>query len=122
MTAIEFCRSAGLTPRELQSWLEFGLLEAELVVIPGATGRYREFTADQVERARVIKALHAKGATLSQLARANLTLDAGQAFVIFDGREFRACRDAAAAIAAVVRAKRWCSAIDLVAIRAGAAE
>ena len=46
--------------------------------------------------------------TLSQLARLNLTFDAGQAFVIFDGREFRACRDAAAAIAAVVRAKRWC--------------
>jgi hypothetical protein len=45
-----------------------------------------------------------------------------QAFVIFDGRELRPCRDASAAIAAVVRAKRWASAVDLTAIRAGAAE
>jgi hypothetical protein len=120
MTSIEFCESAGLTPRELQNWLETGLIQAELVVIPGAAGRYPEFTAGQVERTRVIKALHARGAMLSQLARANLTFDAGQAFVIFDGREFRACRDAAAAIAAVVRAKRWCSAVDLAAIRMNA--
>jgi DNA-binding transcriptional MerR regulator len=70
MTSIEFCESTGLTPRELQNWLETGLLEAELVVIPGVIGRRREFTAGQVERARVIKALHAKGAKLSQLARA----------------------------------------------------
>jgi DNA-binding transcriptional MerR regulator len=97
MTSIEFCQSAGLTPRELQNWLESGLLEAELVVIPGAAGRRREFIATQVERARVIKALHMKGVTLPQLARANLTFEAGQAFVIFDGRELRACRDAAAA-------------------------
>ena len=44
-----------------------------------------------------------------------------RAFGIFDGPEFRACRDAAAAIGAVVRAKRWCSAVDLAAICAGAA-
>ena len=106
MTTEQLCQSGGLTARELQSWLENGRLEAELVIIPGAAGRYREFTAGQVERARVIKALHAKVATLSQLARANLAFDAGQAFGVFDGREFRACRDAAAAIAAVVRAKR----------------
>jgi hypothetical protein len=31
-------------------------------------------------------------------------------------------RDAAAAVAAVVHAKRWCSAIDLSAIRTGIAE
>ena len=122
MTTIEFCQSAGLTPRELQNWLENGLLQAELVVIPGDAGRYREFTAGQVERARVLKALHAKGAKLSQLARADLAFDAGQAFVIFDGRELRPCRDAKSAIAAVVRAKRWCSGVDLAAIRAAAAE
>jgi hypothetical protein len=33
-----------------------------------------------------------------------------------------ACRDAAAAIAAVVRARRWCSAVDLTAIRTANAE
>jgi hypothetical protein len=38
------------------------------------------------------------------------------------GRELRACRDAAAAIAAVARAKRWCSAVDLNAVRAGGPE
>jgi DNA-binding transcriptional MerR regulator len=122
MTSIEFCESTGLTPRELQNWLESGLLQPELVVIPGVIGRRREFTAGQAERARVIKALHGKGVTLSQLARANLTFDAGQAFVIYDGRELRPCRDAKSAIAAVVRARRWCSAVDLTAIRAGAAE
>ena len=40
----------------------------------------------------MIKALRAEGATLSQLGRANLTFDASQALVIFDGREFRAGR------------------------------
>jgi hypothetical protein len=34
------------------------------------------------------------------LARANLALD-GQAYVVYDGHELRACRDAAAAIAMV---------------------
>jgi hypothetical protein len=33
--------------------------------------------------------------------------------------QLRPCRDAAAAIATVVRAKRWCSAVDLSAIRTG---
>jgi hypothetical protein len=32
------------------------------------------------------------------------------------------CQDVAAAIDTVVRAKRWCSAVDLAATRAGAAE
>jgi hypothetical protein len=120
MTTIEFCQNVGLTPRELQNWIETGLIQAELVVIPG--GRRRDFTAGQIERARVIKALHMKGVTLSQLARSDLAFDAGQAFVIFDGQELRACRDAKPAIAAVVRAKRWCSGVDLAAIRAAAAE
>jgi hypothetical protein len=79
-------------------------------------GIRREFTADQAERARVIKALHQKGATLAQLARSNLKFDSGLAFVVYDGHELRICRDAATAIAAVVRAKRWCSAVDLSAI------
>jgi hypothetical protein len=56
------------------------------------------------------------------LARADLAGLAGKAFVVFDGNEVRDCEDAAAAIAAVVRAKRWCSAIDLSAIRTGCAE
>jgi hypothetical protein len=120
MTSIEFCESTGLTPRELQNWLESGLLQAELVVIPGAAGRYREFTVGQVERARVIKALHAKGATLGQLARAGLMFD-GQAYVIYDGHELWSCRDTNSAIAAVVRARRLCAAVDLAAIRADAA-
>jgi hypothetical protein len=38
MTAIEFCQNVGLTPRELQNWIETGLIQAELVVIPGAAG------------------------------------------------------------------------------------
>jgi hypothetical protein len=54
------------------------------------------------------------------LARANLTL-AGQAYVVFDGHELLTCRDAAAAIGTVVRAKRPCSAVDLSAIRTAAA-
>jgi hypothetical protein len=56
------------------------------------------------------------------LAAADLSFDAGQAYVVYDGHELLACRDAAAAIAAVVGAKRWCSAIDLNAIRTSAAE
>ena len=91
------------------------LLETGSAAIPGG-GRRREFGADQVERARLIKALHRKGVALSRLARANLTFD-GQAYVVYDGYELRACRDAAAAIATVVRAKRPCSAVDLSAIR-----
>ena len=47
--------------------------------------------------------------------------DAGQAYVVYDGCELRACRDAAAAIAAVVRARRPCSAVDLSAIRTAGA-
>jgi hypothetical protein len=100
--------------------MEIGLLEAELVGIPTGGWR-REFAAGQLERARLIKALHRKGATLSQLARSDLTDLAAQAYVILDGHVLRACPDAAASIAVVVRAKRWCSAVDLTAIRAGTA-
>jgi hypothetical protein len=81
-----------------------------------------EFAADQVPRARLIKQLVRKGVTFGHLARANLAFDPGQAFVVYDGQELRPCRDAGAAIAAVVRAKRWASAVDLTAIRAGATE
>jgi hypothetical protein len=101
--------------------VETGILKADLVSTPGG-GRHWDFAADQAERARLLKELHTKGATLRQLARANLTFDGAQAFVVFDGHELRACRDATAAIAAVVRARRWCSAVDLTAIRTGAAE
>jgi hypothetical protein len=122
MTTIELCESTGLTPRELQNWIENGLLEpAGMVGRSAGGGVGREFTTDQAERARILKALHTKGAKLSQLARANLAFD-GQAFVVYDGRELRACRDAAAAIGAVVRAKRSCSAVDLSAVREGGAE
>jgi hypothetical protein len=43
-------------------------------------------------------------------------------FVVFDGNQVRVCRDAAAAIAAVLRAKRLCLAVDLSAIRKDPAE
>jgi DNA-binding transcriptional MerR regulator len=116
------CRTAGLTERKLQNWINNSLLDAERVGRTSGGGIRREFTADQAERARLIQALQNKDAKLSQLARADLTNLAGKAFVVYDGRELRACRDTAAAIAEVVRAKRWCSAIDLAAIRTGTAE
>jgi DNA-binding transcriptional MerR regulator len=119
MTTAEFCISTGLTPREVQNWLDIGLLEpAAMVDRTDGGGQRREFSDGQVERARLLKALQAKGAKLGQLARANIKLVAGQAYVVFDGHELRTCRDAAAAIAAVVHAKRPCSAVDLTAIRA----
>jgi hypothetical protein len=62
MTTTEFCASAGLTPREVQNWLENGLLEADMVGRTAGGGLQREFTVDQAERARVLKALHIKGA------------------------------------------------------------
>lgn len=117
MTTEQLCEATDLTAREVQSWLETGLLEAELVGRASGGGLRREFAADQVERARLLKALHRKGVALSRLARVNLGDLAGQAYVIFDGHELRACRDAAAAISIIVRARRWCSAVDLNAIR-----
>jgi hypothetical protein len=56
MTTAEFCRTAGHTERELQNWIDNGLLDAERVRRTGGAAR-REFTAGQVERARLIKAL-----------------------------------------------------------------
>jgi hypothetical protein len=75
-----------------------------------------------IPRTTLYTALQSKGAKLSQLARADLADLAGKAFVIFNGHELRAWRDAAAAIATVVHAKRWCSAVDLTAIRTANAE
>jgi hypothetical protein len=31
MTSIEFCRTAGLTERELRNWLDYGLLDADVI-------------------------------------------------------------------------------------------
>ena|SRR5215469_15515857 len=116
MTTRELCESAGLSQYQVQTWLETGLLEAETVGIPGG-GRRFEFAAGQLERARVLKALHKKGVPLGRLVAGGVSFDAGQAYVIYDGHELRACRDAATAIATVVRAKHRCSAVDLSAIR-----
>src|SRR5215471_20723776 len=66
MTTPELCELAGLTRPELQRWIDAGLLEADL------NGRRREFADEDLERARLIKALHAKGLPLSRLARENL--------------------------------------------------
>jgi hypothetical protein len=41
--------------------------------------------------------------------------------LVFDGNAVRPCRDAAAAIATVVKVRRWCSAVDL-SIRTSLAE
>ena len=112
MTIPELCELAGLTRPELQRWIDAGLLQAD------RDGRCREFADDELERARLIKALHAKGLPLSRLARENLAIH-GQ-FVIFDGGTLCAYPDAAAAIAAAARLKR-CSVLDLSVIRAGAA-
>jgi hypothetical protein len=113
MTTSELCTSRGLTAREVQNWIERGLLKAELVTQPGSGGLRREFTADQAAHARLLKMLHSKGATLAQLARATLP-PAGQAsYVVFDGHELRCCRDANSAIAAMVRSKHPCTAVDL---------
>jgi hypothetical protein len=80
-----------------------------------------ELATDQAERARLLKVFHLKGISLSRLARCDLNLG-GQAYAVYDGRELRACQDAAAAFATVVRAKRPSSAVDLTAIRMATAE
>jgi hypothetical protein len=64
-----------------------------------------------------LKTLYAKGVSLARLSGADLAPFNGQAFVVFDGNRLRPCRDAAAAINVVCHAKRWCSAVDLAAIR-----
>ena len=121
MTTIELCESAGLSRSTVQQWLECGFLEAENVGIPGG-GVRRIFAPGQVERVPLVKALLRKGVSLARLAAADLSFEAGQAYVVYDGHELRACRDAATAIAAVVRARRWCSAVDLTAICTANAE
>jgi hypothetical protein len=79
-------------------------------------GPRQEFDAGQLERGRLLKALLAKGVSFARLSGADLAFN-GQAFVVFDGNRLRPCRDAAAAINVVCHAKRWCSAVDLSAIR-----
>jgi hypothetical protein len=120
VTTRELCESTGLSQYQVQTWLDTGLLEAETIGIPGG-GRRFEFDAGQLQRARVLKALQRKGVPLGRLAAAGVSFDAGQAYVVYDGCELRACRDAAAAIAAVVRARRPCSAVELSAIRTAGA-
>jgi len=117
MTTAAFCAATGLKPRELENWLDAGLLEpADMVGRTDCCGLRREFNSGQVERARLLKQLQKRGAKLYQLARANLSFDGR--YIVYDGDELRTCRDAAAAIGVVVRAKRPCSAVDLSAIRA----
>src|SRR5215510_13212253 len=104
MNTAEFCAATGIKPRELENWLDAGLLEpAAMVARTDCCGLRREFSSDQVERARLLKQLQKRGAKLYQLARANLSLDGR--FIVYDGDQLQTCRDAAAAIGAVVRAK-----------------
>ena len=112
--AEEFAEKAGLSQHQVRTWLESGLLEAQMINDPDGPGQ--EFDASQLERARLLKALYAKGVSFAQLSGADLAFN-GQAFVVFDGNRLRPCRDAAAAINVVCHAKRWCSAVDLSAIR-----
>ena len=114
MTEEEFIEKANLSRHQVRTWLESGLLEAKMV--NGPNGPRQEFDAGQLERARLLKALYAKGVSLARLSGADLAFN-GQAFVVFDGNRLRPCRDAAAAINVVCHAKRWCSAVDLSAIR-----
>jgi DNA-binding transcriptional MerR regulator len=72
MTTQEFCASSGLTSKELQTWLETGLLAPADMVSGSAGGLRREFTADQAGRARVINALHQKGATRARVLVAKI--------------------------------------------------
>jgi hypothetical protein len=114
MTTEEFTEKANLSKHQVRTWLESGLLEAQ--TINGPDGPSQEFDASQVGRARLLKTLLAKGVSLARLSGADLAFN-GQAFVVFDGNRLRPCRDAAAAINVVCHAKRWCSAVDLSAIR-----
>ena len=58
--------------------------------VPVSTGATN---VDELERTRLIKALHAKGLPLSRLARENLAFDGR--FIVFDGRNLCAYPDAA---------------------------
>jgi hypothetical protein len=114
MTIEEFAEKANLSKYQVRNWLESGLLEAKMV--NGPDGAREEFDAGQLTRARLLKALLAKGVSLARLSDTDLAFN-GQAFVVFDGNRLRPCRDAAAAINVVCHAKRWCSAVDLRSIR-----
>jgi hypothetical protein len=63
-----------------------------------------------------LKALYAKAVSLARLSGADLAVDEA-GYVVFDGNRLRSCRDATAAINVVCHAKRWCSTVDLAAIR-----
>ena len=109
MTIHEFCNSTNLTDKQVYTFRDAGLITPDM-------------PADQVEFARLVKALNQKGVKLSLIARtATAGLICG-VFVVFDGRELRPYPDAATAITAIARAKGACSAVDLSAIRAIAAE
>jgi hypothetical protein len=110
----QLCKQSGLSSDRAKTWIEAGLIEP-------LVGRRHEFAADQVARALVIKTLQAKGVELAQLAGRSLAFPESERFVVFDGRELRACPDAETAIAFVARARRACTAVDLAAIRRGTA-
>jgi len=57
------------------------------------------------------KALHTKGVRLNRLARTRLDLDGTSVIFYGDGEGLRTCRDAEAAIRAVVAGKRWSCAV-----------
>jgi hypothetical protein len=115
MPSQQFCEKAGLSRHQLRTRLESSLLEAEMVDIPGGARR-QEFAPGQLERSA---SHHRKSVSFAQMAAADLPFDDSQAYILYDGRELQTCRDASAAIAAVVRAKRWCSAVGLAAVRRG---
>lgn len=120
MTTSELCRTTGLTRGKVEILIESGLIEP---VEPAAgSGHRHEFADTQVERALLIRELRRKGVTLAQLAGKDLARLENERFVVFDGNQLRTCRDAEAAIAAVARAKRWCSVVDLANVRAAIAE
>jgi hypothetical protein len=121
MTTNELCELVGVTQYEFRTWLESGLVEGRSVSIPGRHGRHFEFDAGQLARARLLKELHRKGVPLDRLAGIDLGFNE-QRYVVYDGDRLRGCRDATTAIAAVIRAKCWCSAMDLSTIPGGVAE
>ena len=59
ITIEEFTEKANLSKHQVRTWLESGLLDAKTV--NGPDGPSQEFDAGQLERARLLKALYAKG-------------------------------------------------------------
>jgi hypothetical protein len=72
MTEQEFCESAGLSKHQVHTWLESGLLEAKMV--NGQDGPSQEFDASQLQRARLLKTLLAKGVSLARLSGVDLAV------------------------------------------------